>query len=73
MHAYFGQLKARCACFTSKIQLKKTFITAHCFDWPQVCSFGNSNNNSVFISERVDSDSDFLQISVNCCISLQHL
>jgi len=25
-----------------KRQRKKTFIAAHCFDWPQVCFFGNS-------------------------------
>jgi len=62
MHAYFGQLKARCACFLSKINLsslahgkvyqfalmKKTFIATHCFDRPQVCCFGNSG----FITER---------------------
>jgi len=50
MHAYFDHLKARCACFSGKIHLKrsrkKTFIMAHCFDRPQVRPF----DNSVFIN-----------------------
>jgi len=45
MHAYFGQLKARCECFSSKINLalmKENIIVTHCFHRPQVRSFGIS-------------------------------
>jgi len=52
MHEYFGQLKERCACFSSKIYLgaieRKRSSRRICFDGPQVCSFGNN----VFITER---------------------
>jgi len=50
MHANFGQLKARCACFPRKIHLRayERFIDVHCYVQPPVCFFGNS----VFTMQR---------------------
>jgi len=75
MHAYFGQWKARCACFVHKNNLgtgesllicvnkKKTFIAVHRFDRHQVTVCSVTVCLVTVCSQLKDRyDSDFLQI-----------